>query len=98
MTRREAKLAGLPRYSNGKPCSQSRLVVYIENKFQPGMNWNNYGKEWEIDHIRPLSSFPNLKFDREQQLLACHYTNLQPLWINEHRAKTAAENTTSAIQ
>jgi len=29
----------------------------IEAKFRPGMNWNNRGQKWEMDHFRPLSSF-----------------------------------------
>jgi hypothetical protein len=52
---------------------------YIESLFEEGMTWDNYGYYgWHIDHKRPLCSF-NLK-DPKEQLLACHYTNLQPMW------------------
>ena len=55
------------------------------------MNWENYGnpkdgifepnKTWDIDHIKPLSSFTT-----EQELLELnHYTNLQPLCSYENR-------------
>lgn len=67
-------------------CSINQLRRYLESKFQPGMNWNNYGiKGWHIDHIKPLSSF-NLSKKEELQA-ACHYTNLQPLWWQENLIK-----------
>ena len=65
-------------------CSVEELKQHIESKFQPGMTWDNYG-EWEIDHVRPMSSF-DLSTE-EGQRAACHYTNLQPMWASENRAK-----------
>lgn len=58
-------------------CSVSEFLVYLENKFQPGMKWGNYG-EWQIDHIKPLSAFNLL--DANELAEACHFSNLQPLW------------------
>ena len=64
------------------------LKIYLENNFKEGMSWENYGfYGWHIDHIKPLSSF-NLK-DREQQKIAFHYANLQPLWAKENLQKHA---------
>lgn len=69
-------------------CSIFELKNYIESKFQSGMSWDNYGpKGWHIDHIQPLS-----KFDLTNQndiLIACHFTNLQPLWHYENLSKGA---------
>ena len=48
------------------------------------MNWNNYSN-WHIDHIISLSSF-DLE-DEQQQRLAVHYTNLQPMWWFENLSK-----------
>ena len=60
-------------------CTIDEFKVYIENKFQEGMSWENWKHDgWHLDHIKPLSSFDLT--DREQFLEACHYTNLQPLW------------------
>ena len=67
-------------------CSYAELRKHIENLFQPGMTWENRG-EREIDHIRPCASFDLM--DPEQQKCCFHYTNLQPLWRHENRAKGA---------
>lgn len=67
-------------------CTIDELKIYLESKFQSGMNWDNYGLYgWHIDHIKPLASFDLT--DRNQLLEACHYTNLQPLWANDNLTK-----------
>lgn len=68
-------------------CSVKELKQYLESKFQPDMTWENWGiYGWHIDHIRPMASFDLTK--REELLQACHYTNLQPLWVKDHKQKT----------
>lgn len=59
-------------------------MVHLERQFTPGMSWTNYG-DWHIDHIKPLASFDLT--DRVQLLVACHFTNLQPLWAEENLKK-----------
>jgi hypothetical protein len=67
-------------------CSIIELKQYLESKFQPRMNWNNWGKDgWHIDHIKPLSFFD--LSNRNQLLEAVHYTNLQPLWASDNMSK-----------
>lgn len=65
-------------------CSIEDFKVYIASKFIDDMSWNNYGR-WHLDHVTPLSSF-NLN-DRQQFLVACHYTNYQPLWAIDNLRK-----------
>lgn len=72
-------------------CSVPHLITYLEDQWESGMSWQNYGTEWEIDHIEPLAIFDLA--DRKQFLKACHYSNLQPLWCKEHRRKTAKDLT-----
>lgn len=80
-------------YKNGSSvrdlgCSINEFRLYLESKFEFGMSWDNYGSNincWNMDHIIPLSQFDLT--DREQLLRACHYTNLQPMWMvnNSHK-------------
>lgn len=64
------------------------LREHLESQFLPGMTWENYGMEagqWQIDHIRPISSFDLTDPD---QVAACwELTNLRPLWTKENRKK-----------
>jgi hypothetical protein len=66
-------------------CSIYELKSYLESRFQPGMSWDNYGEEWHLDHVIPLSWFD--LSDNKQFSRACHYTNLQPLWAENNFSK-----------
>ena|ERR1035437_2503538 len=66
---------------------------YIESLFYHNpvtgecMSWDNYGKgpgKWQIDHKEALGSARTV----EKLSLLCHYTNLQPLWSEDHIKKT----------
>lgn len=63
-------------------CDKEYLKKFLESKFEPWMNWENYGKYngefnygWDIDHIIPLSSAQT----EEEFIKLNHHTNLQPL-------------------
>lgn len=63
-------------------CTFQEFKEHIEHKFQPWMNWDNYGLYngtpnygWDIDHIIPLSSSTTI----EDIIALNHYSNLQPL-------------------
>ena len=66
-------------------CSVSEFKIYLERQFRDGMNWENQGAYWHIDHIKPLAAF-DLSI-REQFLEAAHYSNLQPLLVLENLSK-----------
>ena len=66
-------------------CSIEYAREWLEAQFEPGMNWDNYGK-WHVDHVRPCASFDLT--DLKQQRECFHYTNLQPLWAAENLAKS----------
>lgn len=66
-------------------CSYEEFRQYIESKFEPWMNWNNYGnwngvatsekQSWDLDHIIPLSSAKT----EEDIIKLNNYKNFQPL-------------------
>lgn len=59
-------------------CDLSNFKIHLESQFLPEMSWDNHGKIWEIDHIKPCISFD---LTQEKQQKECfHYTNLQPLF------------------
>jgi hypothetical protein len=68
-------------------CTPQYLKLHIENQFQSGMTWDNYGKgldKWNVDHISPLS----LANTEEELYALCHYSNLQPLWELDNLKKS----------
>ncbi len=65
-------------------CRLSELASYLESKFLPGMSWENRNL-WHLDHIRPLKTFD--LSDPTQLAVACHFTNLQPLWAADNLKK-----------
>jgi len=69
-------------------CTYEKFKSYIENKWQPWMNWNNHGKHngqfnygWDFDHIIPIASAKT----QEDVIRLNHYTNFQPLCSHINR-------------
>lgn len=70
-------------------CTYEELKLHLESKFEPWMNWGNYGLYdniqfnygWDLDHIKPLSSANSI----EELHKLFHYTNLQPLCSKVNR-------------
>lgn len=72
-------------------CTIKEFAKHLESLFfehpRTGdlMVWDNWGrhtkdgpKTWQLDHIKPLSSFDLT--DKDQLSEAYHYTNIRPLW------------------
>ena len=66
-------------------CTIEEFSAHIEKQFTEGMNWQNYGKGWHLDHIRPCASFNLL--NAEDQRICFHWSNYQPLWALENMSK-----------
>jgi hypothetical protein len=66
-------------------CSIEHIKIYLEGKFEIGMNWNNYGTSWQIDHIIPCSSWDLSNIF--QSMCCWNYRNLQPMWSIENKSK-----------
>lgn len=57
-------------------CSVKQLKEWLEFLFEPGMNWENYGTYWTVDHVIPLSLFDFTKI--ESKNIAFNWKNMQP--------------------
>ena len=65
-------------------CSIQHFKNHIQESFQKGMAWNNYGA-WHIDHIQPCASFD---LSNEYQRKVCfHWSNMRPMWATKNLAK-----------
>ncbi len=68
--------------------TQQGLRKSIEKQWVVGMTWENYGREWEIDHRIPVSAF---NFDKPEHIdfkRCWALSNLQPMWKHENRKKS----------
>lgn len=64
------------------------LREYLSLMFEPGMSWENYKKEWVVDHIVPLKYFD--AFNWKQMRLAWHHYNLRPEWLEDNHDKATS--------
>lgn len=58
---------------------------WFEYQFNDTLTWDNFGKEWQFDHIIPVIYFDH---DDEQELRLCwNFTNLrvEPFQLNKNR-------------
>lgn len=67
---------------------------WIEQQFTGDMSWENHGKIWHIDHIKPCCSF-DLTIP-EQQFECFNYKNLRPL-LKEDNLRKAAEDKRKSV-
>jgi hypothetical protein len=88
---------GIPAYDKNLSigCDLHQFKSHLESLWKEGMSWDNYGvapnggRFWELDHIKALKNFDLTKY--EDALECSHYTNIQPLWVDEHREKSKNE-------
>ena len=73
-------------YAERIGCSLDTFMKWIEFRFDTTMNWDNFGKVWQIDHILPLNSFDMT--NPTHTLICFHWSNLQPLSSYENRQKS----------
>jgi len=78
---------------NDLGCSIEEFKSHLEKQFFDNprtgerMTWDNHTLSgWHIDHILPLDSFDLTS--REETIIACHYSNLRPLWAKENIIKS----------
>jgi len=81
-------LKGIPTsYHTMIGCDIDFLKKWLEFRFDGNMNWDNFGKIWQIDHILPINAF---NFNNEINKYICfNWTNLQSLSCFENKSKSA---------
>jgi hypothetical protein len=57
---------------------------FLERQFLSGMNWDNYGTMWNVDHVIPLDV---AGYDVEMISKLCYYQNLSPTWSTHNFSK-----------
>jgi hypothetical protein len=62
-------------------CDSEYFVEHIKRKMIYGMSFQNI----HLDHIKPVSKF--VLNNHDDFLACCHYSNLQPLLVNENLSK-----------
>lgn len=62
------------------------LMDHIENLFQPGMTWDNYGT-WHLDHVIPRVAFFYTEAEDNDFKRCWALDNLQPLWWQDNCRK-----------
>ena len=94
---RDRYLDALKRHTNGGKvnkyhsamkllgCDIEYYKQYLEQQFQYDMTWENHGRLWEIDHIKPCAAFDLTKEEEQKQCF--NYINTQPLYKSDNRSK-----------
>lgn len=73
-------------------CSIPELKIWLENQFQPGMTWENWGNGeecWNIDHIIPAKWLDFTQYSHQR--LFCCYLNLRPMWAIDNIQRDYAD-------
>jgi hypothetical protein len=74
------------------PYSIQDAREYFEKQFVDGMNWDNYGKLWEIEHIIPQAALPYTSTSDINFKKCWGLENLKPLTKTRNCAKGSKYN------
>jgi transposase-like protein len=72
------------------------LIAHLENQFEVGMSWENYG-QWHVDHKIPVSWFYFESVNDVQFRQCWALTNLQPKWARDNLVKSNRFAETEAL-
>ncbi len=65
----------------------AELMAHLEAQFVDGMNWDNYGSVWHIDHKRPASWYSFESMDDQAFKECWGLDNLQPMFAFDNISK-----------
>jgi 5-methylcytosine-specific restriction endonuclease McrA len=84
---KNASKNGKSTFNDILPYTVQELHNRLESLFEDGMAWDNYGKEWHIDHVIPDSWFKYESVEDEGFKKSWALENLQPMWSSENTSK-----------
>lgn len=64
------------------------LFAHLEDLFEDGMTWQNYGTAWHLDHIIPLAKVEFEDENDEKIAAVWALDNLAPLWAADNLNKS----------
>lgn len=65
----------------------ANMRLWFEYQFKDGINWENFGKEWQFDHIIPVTYFD---FNIDEELKMCwNFTNIRVELIQKNKDRGA---------
>ncbi len=70
----------MKKYSELIGCNLQDFKKWLEKNFSHDMNWNNYGKVWNLDHVFPVSIFDLTNED--EKFLCFNWKNTRPCYSN----------------
>lgn len=71
-------------------CNIQYLREWLEFNFAEGMNWENYGIYWSIDHVIPVHKFDLT--NETEKLICWNWSNLFPETVHFNSTKKAIIN------
>lgn len=78
------------------PYTPHQLKEHIESMFTDGMTWDNHGKVWHLDHIKPLASYvyvdKNGVTHYDEIMRSNCLTNIRPILKQDNLHKSSAYN------
>lgn len=72
---------------NNLPYTVEQLKEHLEKQFKDGMNWENYGSLWHIDHVIPQKLLPFSSMKDDNFIKCWSLENLRPLEKTENLRK-----------
>jgi hypothetical protein len=75
-------------------CTLAEYKTYLENQFEPGMTWDNWGR-WNVDHVVPVSSVDLC--NPLSRIKIFNYTNTRPMWTDKNLKKSASTTTPALL-
>jgi hypothetical protein len=74
-----------PAYAPYFGLDNTNLRLWFEMQFTEGLSWENFGREWQFDHLIPVAYFD---YSINEELKLCwNFTNLrvEPFQLNKNR-------------